>query len=231
MDKEDYTKIAKTLIYLKDIKNYSTISRGFFTNAPNFAGYHVDLSKIFKFNAVAVFNIDKEYTTTSRVVTADDNFVLSLNLYKMDVTVQNFVNNLEKFVKVLEPLLEDLIQKKAEFDQAGNGQESKYNTPYGYTRTAEGSLEVDKKEAEVVRNIYRLYNKHKSMNHVTYLMQRIRVKSRSGTLIDLSVISNILHDQRYLKIKPSIVPASTFKQTQSILLRNKKEKGIGRRFN
>jgi flagellar biosynthesis regulator FlaF len=96
----------------------------------------------------------------------------------------------------------------------------------------DGKIKVDKKEADLVRKIFMLYAKQKSMQKVAEVMKSSGFISRQGEKINFSVVSDILHDNRYLskELPQSIVPISLFKKTQEILHRSSTDSKIIKYF-
>jgi len=70
--------------------------------------------------------------------------------------------------------------------------------PYGYARTTAGELEIDETEAPIVRQIYGLYMRLKSMEAVVEDLQRRRVACRKGMPWSQNRIQTILTNPLYV---------------------------------
>ncbi|MBQ9155838.1 MAG: recombinase family protein, partial [Eubacterium sp.] len=70
----------------------------------------------------------------------------------------------------------------------------------GYTRTKEGGLTINDKEAEVVRRIYRMYLDGYTPGHIGEILRAYHVTDRSGRerTWNLSTINYILRNEKYM---------------------------------
>lgn len=230
MKEEAYNKIAQALIYLKSINNYIKIDKNDFKNAPNLEGYFSDLSKIFRKKIYIIFNNSKDYKIDKNTKEIEKHYFAILNLYNIESSLENFINNLDKnssfIIEILEKLISEFgmdLRDSKEEDEVEN-----YDVPYGYTKDKQGNIIIQKEEADMVRKIFLLYNKYKSMKKVASDLGASGFVSRKGDRLEFSTVSGILHDERYLdkKLPQAIVPISLFRQTQEILKRNVKNRRV-----
>lgn len=225
--------IAKCLVHLKEIKNYTEIAKGYFRNSPDFEGFNINLSRVVKFKLIILVNTSKEFDKNSSVKKLEDYVFITFNASSFFRDLKTFVDTLEDNSVKIVALLEKAIEKYADELLAG-GDSSKYNLPYGYSKTNSGEIVLDKDEASVAFNVFRMYIRLKSMKKVAESLGGSGVLSRIGSRMDVSVISGILHDSRYLDEQfvkvAAIIPASIFKKGQEILKRNAKEQNTLRKF-
>ena len=215
-------KIAKSLIYLKDSGNYATISKGEFTQAPSLEGYIVKLSSVFNEKIYLILNTSKDFKVEKNTREIENMYFVVINLFNIAKSIEEFIKNLNKHSKILIQLFEKLI---TDFDihlAPEEDPDKRGNLPYGYVIGKDGTIQVDKKEADMVRKIFMLYAKQKSMQKVAEAMKSSGFLSRQKEKIEFGVVSDILHDARYMSkdLPQSIVPVSLFKKTQEILHRS-----------
>ena len=230
MQDEAIVKIAEALIYLKNMESYIQINSGDFKNAPSLEGYYSDLHKVFGEKIYIIFNNSKEYEIDKNTKEIEKNYFAILNLYSIASSLENFIDNIDKYSKFIIEILEKLI---IEFginlaDESEEEDVSNYDLPYGYTKDEKDQIVVDKKEADMVRRIFLLYNKYKSMKKVATEMGASGFVSRKNERLEFGTVSGILHDERYLdkQLPTFIVPTSLYNKTQEILKRNVKENKV-----
>ena len=236
MDDNAYKKIAETLIFLKNIDSYVQINKGDFSNAWSLEGWYVPLKKIFKEPIYIIFNNSKEYKIDRDIKSIEGSYFAILNLYDIDSSLENFIGNLDKnskfIIEVLEKLIIGFKIGDKQKDNKGVEDIKNYDLPYGYVREDDGHgrsrISVDKDEANMVRKIFLLYNKYKSMKKVALEISSSGFESRVGKRADFSTVSGILHDERYLdkSLPQLIVPLSLFNATQETLRRNIKGNAV-----
>jgi site-specific DNA recombinase len=103
--------------------------------------------------------------------------------------------------------------------------------PLGYDRLSDGKLKVNRKEAKLVRRIFILYIKERSMAHVAFLLRKdsLTKKGKKWTAV---AVQAILSDELYIGIyniagvkdfvrEYVIVESEIFCQAQKIRLKNK----------
>jgi flagellar biosynthesis regulator FlaF len=226
MEDKALVKIAEALVHLKDAESYIAINKNDFKNAPSLEGYYVDFSNIFNIKLFLILNNNKNFNIEKNTKEIEKNYFIVLNLYELDKSLEEFLNNLDKHSKLLIDLFEKLIGEfNIKLEPEDDETSKQYNLPYGYTRNKQGNIIVHKEEADLVRKIYMMYAKQKSMKKVAQSMKATGFMSRKGERIEFGVVSDILHDSRYLskELPSSIVPISLFKKIQDILKRNVKE--------
>ena len=91
---------------------------------------------------------------------------------------------------------------KVKRGQLGAVQQGRYGTgpaPYGYRRGKEGErpLEVDDREAEVVRTIFREYLRHRSTGKVVNYLHSRGIYTRKGNRWSRQAIAIILSNRTY----------------------------------
>lgn len=226
MEDKFLVKIAEALIYLKNSDKYIQINKNDFKNAPSLEGYYVDLSPVLNNKIYLILNNEKKFNIEKNTKEIDKYYFIVMNLFNLGGSLEKFLENLNDNSKIIITLLEKLI---TEFDIKLGGDKDKtdvqYDLPYGYTRNKKGNIIVDKKEADMVRKIFLLYEKQKSMKKVAETMKNTGFVSRKGEKVEFGTVSDILHDKRYLSkdLPISIVPLSLFNKVQQVLQRNVKE--------
>ena len=226
-------KIIEALIYLKDKEVYTPINKGDFKKAPELEGYFVDFNKIFKKKIYLILNNSNKYDIERNVKELEGSYFIIFNLYKVSKDLETFINSLDKHSNILIKLFENLFTAyNVSLEDKKDEKNNQYNLPYGYTRNSEGKIIIDKKEADLVRKVFTMYSKLKSMKKVADSVRLAGFLTRSGERVEFGVISNILHDYRYISkdLPQAIIPMSLFNKTQGILSRNVKDNTQGIKY-
>ena len=229
-----YILIAKCLVYLKDINNYIKINKGFFPNSPEFEGFNVALTDVVKFDLHFLMNVSKNFNKEDSVKENKEVVFITYNNNDNFTTLKDFTDNIDEYMKDSIPLLEEAVEKysdellrKIKSNKIGKGIFSKYNLPYGYSRTKNKKIVFDKKEANTALLVFRTYIRLRSMKKVADALGGSGVESRQNIPIDVGTISGILHDNRYLADEftkvATVVPTSIYYKAQDILRRNVKQ--------
>ncbi len=215
----DVIKVAKALVHMKDSKNYVKVDKGFFKQQPSLEGYFIDLSKVVGFKFFIILNMSKEYKPDNKVKHLESTFFGVIQMYELTDSIENFSGKLEKFSSYVINVLESTI--KLHDKTSGEGSEGKTaGLPYGYVRDADGKIRVDQEKAQKVKKIFSLYTNLRSMRKVSEILLNSNITDKDRYRFEVRGISNLLHDERYAIIKPSVIPISTIKQAQEILKRN-----------
>jgi hypothetical protein len=222
MNEKESILITKSLITIINKKNYIKIEPGFFKNAPELYGYYVDLTEIVKSPFYVILNNSPNYIPDKDCKKIGNIVFVIMDFNKLKSDIKEFSKEASLLLKkgldrinIDKEDAEKLVNKK---DKNTNN----YSIPYGYSKDNNGNVSVNKEEASQVHKIFQMYSKLRSMRKVADILKRNRETSnRTGQGVDYSFVSTILHDRRYLNIKPQIVPTSIFKSVQVILSRNK----------
>jgi len=111
-----------------------------------------------------------------------------------------------------------------------------FNIPYGYDYI-DGKLVVNKKEAEVVRNIFKWYIEGKSIGEIVDILRRENVPTKRGRVWAKKTVSSILKNpvycgylrwERYLNKgdhKP-IIDVETYNRVQELIKKRGGKPGI-----
>lgn len=229
MEKESFLKIVESIIYLRDKNNYVTINKGDFKKAPLLEGYYIDLYPILKNKVYLILNTNKKYDVDKNTKEINNKYYfIVMNLYAMEDSLDDFVKNINKHFSDILKLMEYLYESHS-IDLEDEDQEGKqHDLPYGYTRDKNGNIIVNKEEADLARKTFMAYAKEKSMKRVSNSLRSSGHVSRKGEPIEFSVVSGILHDNRYISkdLPQAIIPASLFKKVQDVLRRNTKDNKI-----
>lgn len=226
--------ILKTIKKINKEDERIIINKGDFKNAPLLEGFYIDISELIDTPLYLIINTSKEYT--SKKIKFIDG-ILFIILTVADSDINSIVDDL---INILNDILQkkDLIKKSSELEKTDNEDGdleddispedpndgfNKNNVPYGYAKDKDGKIIIDKKEAEQVNKIFRLYIKMKSMKKVSSIMRNSGEVSTDGSDYKMGVVSGILHNENYLNIKPIILPISLYKQANIILTRNKSD--------
>jgi len=95
----------------------------------------------------------------------------------------------------------DLIRERARMGMHALARQKRWPNklpPLGYDLDEDGRLKVNKKEAELVRRIFNLYLKHKSMPHVAYLLNKEGLKTKRGKNWSAVAVKKVLDNEIYI---------------------------------
>jgi site-specific DNA recombinase len=95
----------------------------------------------------------------------------------------------------------DLIRERARMGMHALARQKRWPNklpPLGYDLDGEGRLKVNRKEAELVRRIFELYLKHKSMPHVAYLLNKEGLKTKRGKNWSAVAVKKVLDNEIYI---------------------------------
>jgi hypothetical protein len=221
VEKTHYYKVAEAILYLKNKNKYINVAKGNFKNVPEFEGHYINLSKIFGTETYLLLNKNKDYKPSVKVKLLAGKLFLLSNINDLDSFINGLNKYLVEFVKLVNKGVTLVNKEEDEVPDKGDGEGdyTKYNLPYGYSKY-NGEIVVDKEEANVTKKVFSNYIRLKSMSKVAEQLSNSGEKQRSGDRLDYATISNILHDTRYMDLKPNIIPPSIFKRAQVILQRN-----------
>jgi len=70
--------------------------------------------------------------------------------------------------------------------------------PLGYDKDEDGRLVINTTEAELVKKIFQLYLKYKSMSHVAYLLNKERIRTKRGGRWNARAVKDVLANKLYV---------------------------------
>ena len=94
----------------------------------------------------------------------------------------------------------DLTGQRTKMGMYGLAQEHKWpndHPPIGYTKSTDGTLCADEDEAKLVRRIFRLYLRERSMPQVAFLLNEEGVRSKQDTEWSRQSVKNVLSNELY----------------------------------
>jgi site-specific DNA recombinase len=95
----------------------------------------------------------------------------------------------------------ELIGERARLGLYALAREGKWPNPHpplGYDKDEDGHLTVNLAEAELVRRIFQLYLKYKSMSHVAYLLNKEGAQTKKGKKWNARAIKDVLANSLYV---------------------------------
>ena len=95
----------------------------------------------------------------------------------------------------------DLTSQRVQMGMYGLAKDHKWpnsQPPLGYTLSNEGRLEINDKEAELVRRIYRMYVREKSMPQVAFLLNSQNVRTKSGKEWTTQAVKKVVSNELYI---------------------------------
>jgi len=109
--------------------------------------------------------------------------------------------------------------------------------PLGYQRGEDGRLIIDTNEVKIVKKIFKLYIKLKSMPDVAFVLNKRNIKTKKGNPWNTMAVKTILTNQIYIgnfKIKDfedyvkeyRIIPNKIFQETQILRNRYRERKNV-----
>lgn len=209
-------KIAKILLYLKSSSNYNKVEKGYFNNARELEGYFVNLSKYSNIKLFLILSTSSAFTQNNSVKELDNVIFITYSV-KDFKSIEDFVNNLEKYSKDLINLVEKALK---EFSSKEDSDKTvKYNMPYGYSKI-KNEVVIDEDEAKLAQKVFQTYIKFESIRKTAELLGGSGLLDRKGERLSPAVISGILHDSRYLEMEKVVIQKPLFLKSQEILRRN-----------
>jgi site-specific DNA recombinase len=94
----------------------------------------------------------------------------------------------------------DLTGQRTKMGMYGLAQEHKWpndHPPIGYTKATDGTLCADEDEAKLVRRIFRLYLRERSMPQVAFLLNEEGVRSKQDAEWSRQSVKNVLSNELY----------------------------------
>lgn len=95
----------------------------------------------------------------------------------------------------------DLTSQRVQMGMYGLAKDHKWpnsQPPVGYDLSDDGQLQVNDREAELVRRICRMYVREKSMPDVAYLLNKHNVQTKSGEKWTTQAIKKIVSNELYI---------------------------------
>lgn len=95
----------------------------------------------------------------------------------------------------------DLIKERVKMGMKGLALKHKWinkKPPIGYDKTEDGYLTINKKQARLVKKIYAMYLKLKSMPQVAFELNKKKIKTLQGNQWSTSSIKRILDNEIYI---------------------------------
>ena len=194
---------AKGLQDLVNKKDLVKIEKGFFRKIPDIYGYYYYFSSLEKPNIYIIINENNNYVYNKEFTKVNSYLFIVFNC-----SINEFFNNLEN--NILEILK---ISKKFLSEEIEEIEQSKGGLPYGYYKDKEGNIKVDLKQASEIRSIFDLYLNGKSIREIADALHT-----------NFSKIRDILADDRYYKMKKSIIPQNKIKKAKRLTDYNRKNR-------
>lgn len=193
---------AKDLVRLKKETSYRQFDDGFFPSVPDMHGY-IYKFKITDAKIVVIVNTseckyDRNYCRNNGI-----HFLI----YRAS-SLKAFIDDL--FTNISDMI--DLVNKILDNEQA-NADERAGGVPHGYKINQNGEIVPDPIEATTVRKIYKLYIQYGSIRKIA-----------SELKTNFSHVRDVLHDYRYEKMTPHIIPDATLKRVRSMMDSNRKNR-------
>jgi len=106
--------------------------------------------------------------------------------------------------------------------------------PLGFNRLDDGRLKIDEKEVKIVRKIFALYLREKSMDQVAFLLDNKGLLTKKSKSWSSVAVSNVLTDEIYIGIynvagvkdyvsEYRVLEDSTFMRAKEVRLRHKRK--------
>ena len=195
--------LANDIVRLRKSGSYKPFKKGYFRNVPEMAGYIYkfkcsDYSQIFLIVDTSNSNYTKEYYKK-------DNYYFLV--YKSG-SIEQF---LKEFFELSAEIL-DRVNSILDKDQE-NADERAGGIPHGYKLNKAGEIVIDPVESIKVKKIYKLYTQYASIRKVA-----------SELKTNYSFVREVMHDYRYEKMQPRIIPDSIWKKARQMMDKNRKNR-------
>ena len=202
MSKTEKT-LANDVTRLRKEGSYKEVKKDYFRNVPDMEGY------IYKFKCSEYSNIylivDVSNSDYSKDYYKKDNYYFLV--YKSG-SLKQF---LKGFFEISSEIL-DRVNSILDKDQE-NADDRAGGIPHGYKLNKAGEIVIDPIEAQKVKKIYKLYTQYASIRKV-----QAALKS------NFSFVRYVLHDYRYERMQPRIIPDSIWKKARQMLDKNRKNR-------
>jgi hypothetical protein len=188
---------------LRKSSSYKEFSKGYFRNVPDMSGY------IYKFKCGEYSHIYLIVDTSNCGYSKD--YYKKDNYYFLVYKTSSLDNFLKGFFEISSEIL-DRVNSILDKDQE-NADERAGGIPHGYKIGSEGDIVIDPVEAIQVKKIYKLYTQYGSIRKIA-----------SELKTNFSHVRDVLHDYRYERIQPCIIPNSILKKARQLMDKNRKNR-------
>lgn len=202
MSKTEKT-LANDITKLRKESSYKEFSKGYFRNVPDMSGY------IYKFRCSDYSKIYLVLDTSNCDYSKD--YYKKDNYYFLVYKASNLKQFLTKFFEISSEIL-DRVNSILDKDQE-NSNERAGGIPHGYKLNKAGEIVVDPIESIQVKKIYKLYTQYGSIRKIA-----------SELKTNFSHVRDVLHDYRYERMSPCIIPNSILKKARQLMDKNRKNR-------
>ena len=195
--------LGNDIVRLRKADSYKEFNTGFFRNVPEMKGYMYkfkcsDYSNIYLIVDISNCGYSKDYYKK-------DNYYF---LVYQSSSLKQFLNG---FFEISSEIL-DRVNSILDTDQK-NADERAGGIPYGYKLDKSGAIVVDPVESAKVKKIYKLYSQYSSIRKV-----------KEALKTNYSFVREVLHDYRYERMNPKIIPDSIWKKVRQMMDINRKNR-------
>lgn len=202
MSKTEKT-LANDITRLRKSASYKEFKKGYFRNVPDMSGY------IYKFKCGEYSNIYLIVDTSNCGYSKD--YYKKDNYYFLVYKSSSLAQFLKGFFEVSSEIL-DRVNSILDKDQE-NADERAGGVPHGYKLGSDGDIVIDPVESIQVKKIYKLYTQYGSIRKIA-----------SELKTNFSHVRDVLHDYRYERMQPCIIPNSILKKARQLMDKNRKNR-------
>ncbi len=195
--------LANDITKLRKANSYKEFEKGYFRNVPNMSGY------IYKFNCSDYSQIYLIVDTSNSGYSKE--YYKKDNYYFLVYKNSNLNGFLKGFFEVSSEII-DRVNSILDKDQE-NADIRAGGVPHGYKLNRSGEIVVDPVESIQVKKIYKLYTQYGSIRKIAN-----ELKS------NFSHVRDVLHDYRYERMQPCIIPNSILKKARQLMDKNRKNR-------
>ncbi len=174
------------------------------TDRPKFQ-LMLEKAKAGKFNAIVFWKLDRfcrslvDLVNIERVLREREIGLCSVTEY-LDTTTSVGRFNFRNLASVAE-LEREMIGERARIGLYALAKEHKWpnpHPPFGYDKMGDGTLKVNKKEARLVRWIFKRYIRNKSMDQVAFELNKRGILTKKGKKWNARAVRDVLTDGLYV---------------------------------
>ena len=195
--------LANDITRLRKEGSYKEFEAGYFRNVPDMTGY------IYKFKCGDYSNIYLIIDTSSCDYSKD--YYKKDNYYFLVYKRKSLKQFLSEFFELSSEIM-DRVNSILNKDQE-NADIRAGGVPHGYKIDGSGEIVIDPVEAQKVKKIYKLYTQYASIRKVRDVLKT-----------NYSFVREVLHDYRYERLQPRIIPDSIWKKARQMLDKNRKNR-------
>lgn len=195
--------LANDITKLRKANSYKEFEKGYFRNVPDMSGY------IYKFNCSDYSQIYLIVDTSNSGYSKE--YYKKDNYYFLVYKNSNLNGFLKGFFEVSSEII-DRVNSILDKDQE-NADIRAGGVPHGYKLNRSGEIVVDPVESIQVKKIYKLYTQYGSIRKIAN-----ELKS------NFSHVRDVLHDYRYERMQPCIIPNSILKKARQLMDKNRKNR-------